>query len=59
MTYCIEGFLWETPFKREANLRDEEEEVIRGLTQKFGFIKRVNEGWITTVKDLETGRLKL
>ena len=22
--------------------------------QKFGFIKRVDKGWITTVKDLET-----
>ena len=23
-------------------------------TQKFGFIKRVDKGWITTVKDLES-----
>ena len=26
--------------------------------QKFGFIKRVNEGWITTVKDLESWRFE-
>ena len=28
------------------------------LLQKFGFIKRVDRGWITTVKDLESWRLK-
>ena len=26
--------------------------------QKFGFIKRVDKGWITTVKDLETWRFE-
>ena len=26
--------------------------------QKFGFIKRVDKGWITTVKDLESWRLE-
>ena len=27
--------------------------------QKFGFIKRVDKGWITTVKDLESWRLSV
>ena len=26
--------------------------------QKFGFIKRVDKGWITTVKDLESWRFE-
>ena len=26
--------------------------------QKFGFIKRVDNGWITTVKDLESWRFE-
>ena len=26
--------------------------------QKFGFIKRVDKGWITTVKDLESRRFE-
>ena len=26
--------------------------------QKFGFIKRVDKGWITTVKDLESERFR-
>ena len=26
--------------------------------QKFGFIKRVDKGWITTVKDLESSRFE-
>ena len=26
--------------------------------QKFGFIKRVDKGWITTVKDLENWRFE-
>ena len=28
------------------------------LKQKFGFIKRVDKGWITTVKDLESWRFE-
>ena len=29
-----------------------------GSKQKFGFIKRVDKGWITTVKDLESWRFE-
>ena len=28
------------------------------LKQKFGFLKRVDKGWITTVKDLESWRFE-
>ena len=28
------------------------------LKQKFGFIKRIDKGWITTVKDLESWRFE-
>ena len=28
------------------------------LNQKFGFIKRVDKGWFTTVKDLESWRFE-
>ena len=31
---------------------------IRDHEQKFGFIKRVDKGWITTVKDLESWRFE-
>ena len=30
----------------------------QSLKQKFGFIKRVDKGWITTVKDLESWRFE-
>ena len=29
------------------------------LEHEFGFIKRVDEGWITTVKDLESWRFEV
>ena len=31
---------------------------LMGLKQKFSFIKRVDSGWITTVKDLESWRFE-
>ena len=31
---------------------------IKEALQKFGFIKRVDKCWITTVKDLESWRFK-
>ena len=33
-------------------------ELGKGLLQKFGFIKRVDKGWITTVKGLESRRFE-
>ena len=35
--------------------RDNEADI---SSQKFGFIKRVDKGWITTVKDLESWRFE-
>ena len=32
--------------------------VLLACLQKFGFIKRVDKGWITTVKDLESWRFE-
>ena len=33
-------------------------EIYKNENQKFGFIKRVDKGWITTAKDLESWRFE-
>ena len=39
---------------RGPGLGHESVKLVVGSLQKFGFIKRVDKGWITTVKDLES-----
>ena len=50
-----------TIFKANEFLVSKETVVLRRWErskQKFGFIKRVDKGWITTVKDLESWRFE-
>ena len=41
----------------EEDILDEEETLL-AFELKFGFIKRVDKGWITTVEDLESWRFE-
>ena len=57
---CIrdrEKDFFESTFSRERDI-DTWEANIKNTLQKFGFIKRVDKGWITTVKDLESWRFQ-
>ena len=45
-------------FIQQRTQTNERNELLEIAKQKFGFIKRVDKGWITTVKDLESWRFE-
>ena len=55
---CCYWLTFRQPVRKPSSESSGSVSQLKIQKQKFGFIKRVDEGWITTVKDLESWRFE-